>query len=234
MSAFEHGENDKFLKEYIVNRVISDGKGYKNLSNRLHRILEALVDHENCSREQYRELLEKLVTAMLHNFTRSLEVLLRLDYTTAPSRICEDAFKIDCLLAAALLGVSHRFNTVEADVLCGRLRETSGNFNNGVLYDSSLALAALGGQCELVTRILETRPKSSGLSAANNFENNIAVKCAILGGHDDIVRLLLTFSHDYERCSLLAHARSALHFSRPYIFRLICNLCDISPSEPRL
>lgn len=225
---FEHGVKDQFLKRYIVNRVVADGKEKQNLSDRLHRVLEALIDHETCSKERYRELLEILVTAVLQKFHSSREVSLRLDYTGARSRIHEDAFEIDCLHTAALLGISHMLDAIEIDVVSSwyspypRIR--------GVFHDSSLALATLGGQYQLVARIWKSDRNLPIFVGTMNVRMPLLCNMPFLAGHEDIVRLLLS-SRDYWQACLHLHAEFALRFNRPSLFRLICDLCHIGPSE---
>ncbi|KAL2009994.1 hypothetical protein VTN00DRAFT_5801 [Thermoascus crustaceus] len=96
----------------------------------------------------------------------------------------------------------------------------------GVFHDSSLALAALGGQYQLVA----TEP--ADFCWHNDCEDATALQYAILGGHEDIVRLLLS-SKDYWQACLHLHAEFALRLNRPFLSSASsATYAVISPSEP--
>lgn len=184
---------NEFLKKYVTYRAFADGKKKDNLSNRLNCILERLIGHESCSREQYGQLLEKLATAAILYYKESDAVLSALDNTRADEErkmLPPKTFEYDCLNAAALLGIPAMFDSIVAYALKNRsVDEISGCYEH-VFLDCPLANAALGGHYLLVKKILDAR-REAGQPGYKLGRFIDAMKYAICGGHEHIVRVLL-------------------------------------------
>jgi ankyrin repeat protein len=174
---------------YIVNRTLKDGKSKDNLSTRLHRILESVLQQESYSEERYRDALESLVGAVTqhHSVTASLHFLdeswgLRL-------KTGEDDLSKDIINAAALLGIPEKFDEIEAKFMNSLEHEWNSRSDETAIIDSPLVLAAMGNQQELLTRLLDAR-EAFGLLPAHSNETYHAVVCAESRGHEKIVSLL--------------------------------------------
>ena len=170
LRAFDHGVvhrtrnfrllEDQFLENYLVYRALRDRRTRNNLSNRLHTILEGLIDYRQCTEAQLTDYLRKLVKAVIYR-SRALWTDGR-HFVTIPgqgrhyrTRLRPDTLEYDRVHAAALLGLSDHYDAVVEAYFRHRPPEAKHIVRAGeVLFGNVLAYAALGGNLDLILRIV--------------------------------------------------------------------------------
>ncbi|KAJ9635453.1 hypothetical protein H2201_003115 [Coniosporium apollinis] len=173
------------VAKYVVARAFADGKTKKNLSARLHRILESLPEIGSHYASTYRKAVEALATAVVehHQPERALNLL---DETKEPG-LLDDTFRRDCMGAAALLSIPRMFDEIIIDASVSREGEIF-DCRGAALVDSPMILAAMGGHQVLLARVLDVRVKPA---FPEEWEILRAFRHAISRKDEGTVRLLL-------------------------------------------
>ncbi|CZT48409.1 uncharacterized protein RSE6_09095 [Rhynchosporium secalis] len=188
--AFPNNSADRSAKrvlgEFILFRTLADGKRNWNLSARLHRILEVILPGLDHAEENYHTALKALVAVVADAHPGHGPV--RLMDCTNSDPLLDETFRSDYLKITARPGSSQTFDEIVIDarkegIVC------IANLPTQAFGQSLLINAAGGGQLSLVVRIMDARTSAGYIM--DNYELTIALRAAILGGHQDTVNLLL-------------------------------------------
>ncbi|KAG4411187.1 hypothetical protein IFR04_015678 [Cadophora malorum] len=204
----------RVAEEYVLYRTLADGKRRHNLSARLHRVLEELLPEEDCFGPGYQDALRSLVTTAVHQGYGDRHIVELMDSRKSPT-ILDSTFRRDCLRAAAVLGVTNQFDAVVKDAASSEDQRYWSDRSATTAFDNGpLVYAAIGGQYQLIARILDAREAASRVNDSSEHESPLRLASA--GGHRDIVKLLLDHGAmvtDYiQRFSSLSSAASHGHW----------------------
>lgn len=148
-------------EEYVLYRTLADGKRRHNLSARLHRVLEELLPEEDCFGPGYQDALRSLVTTAVHQGYGDRHIVELMDSRKSPT-ILDSTFRRDCLRAAAVLGVTNQFDAVVKDAASSEDQRYWSDRSATTAFDNGpLVYAAIGGQYQLIARILDAREAAS-------------------------------------------------------------------------
>lgn len=224
--------NTEFIIDYLVLRVLADGKFKNKLSARLHHILEAILPDVQASHEDFKHNLRLLVAGVVYNH-RNCGVSKILGEESKVD-IVDDTFEQDRLCAAALLGIQSMFDSITSKYLQPKASSSASNMVYGAFKNSTLALAAQGGQFELLCKILDASESACLLPLSKNEAYSVMYSAALYG-RDIIIRHLLQPKYGFPvhpgRSDL---PRTAASFGNLSLLQFLCERFGMSLGDSEI
>ncbi|KAG4434490.1 hypothetical protein IFR05_010033 [Cadophora sp. M221] len=219
----------QIVQEHLLYRALADGKRKQNLSARLHRILETLLPEEDCYAQRYQASLRTLIAALV-SVDGSCEGNLELMRYSKEPTLLDSTLSQDCMRAAAVLGIPWLFDDIVADASRDCKHSLFSGDGTAAFKQTPLIFATIGGQQELVSRILNAHTNSN--HSHDRWQISSALIEAVRRGNEEIVLLLLGANrrNPSELHHLLRYAAAANKVS---IFNLLCDRLHATPNDFR-